>query len=114
METVKSPLEQRVLLRNVSWETYKRLLEEREERQSPRFFYDRGVLEIVSPSTEHEEIADLIAFLVRELAAEWGIDVGVAGHTTVRREELARGFEPDGSLYLSETAARGGGQANIN
>jgi Uma2 family endonuclease len=114
VETVKSPLEQRVLLRNVSWETYKRLLEEREERQSPRFFYDRGVLEIVSPSTEHEEIADLIAFLVRELAAEWEIDVRVAGHTTFRREDLSRGFEPDGSFYLSENAARVRGKANID
>ena len=38
----------RVLLRNVSWETYERLMDEREERRVPRFFYDRGVLEIGS------------------------------------------------------------------
>ena len=32
MESVKGPTEQRVLLRNVSWETYERLAAEREER----------------------------------------------------------------------------------
>ncbi len=45
METLKSPTEGRVLLRNVSWETYERLIAEREERPVPRFFYDLGVLE---------------------------------------------------------------------
>jgi hypothetical protein len=42
MELVKGPAEQRVLLRNTSWETYERLISEREERPVPRFFYDRG------------------------------------------------------------------------
>ncbi|MBA3471901.1 MAG: hypothetical protein H0T57_01510, partial [Rubrobacter sp.] len=39
------------------WETYERLLEEDPDRSAPRFFYERGVLEIVSPSFEHEQIA---------------------------------------------------------
>lgn len=114
MAAVKNPTEQRVLLRNVSWETYERLVEEREERRGPRFFYERGVLEIVSPSTEHEQIADLIAYLIRELAAEWGIDVLGAGHTTFRREDLERGFEPDASFYLAGNAGRVRGKADIN
>ena len=37
MITREAP-EQRVLLRNVGWETYERLREEREERPTPRFF----------------------------------------------------------------------------
>jgi len=54
LEAVKSPAEQRVLLRNVRWETYERLPAEREESRVPRFAYDRGMLEIMSPSTENE------------------------------------------------------------
>jgi len=54
MPTVVSPPEQRVLLRNVSWETYERLLEENSDNSSPRFTYDGGVLEIMSPYAEHE------------------------------------------------------------
>ncbi len=50
MEAVKRrPAGGRVLLRNVGWETYERLMDEREERRGPRFFYDRGVIEISSP-----------------------------------------------------------------
>lgn len=70
METLKSPPEGRVLLRNVSWETYERLIAEREERPGLRFSYDRGELEILSPSFEHESVVDVIAALVGELAVE--------------------------------------------
>lgn len=106
--------DQRVLLRNVGWETYERLLAEREERRAPRFFYDRGVLEILSPSAEHEEGIDLIATLVRELAAEWEIDMRATGSTTFRREDVARGFEPDASFYFSEKAGRVRGKRDID
>ena len=54
MPIVLSPPEQRVVLRNVSWETYEGLLTENLERSSPRFTYDQGALEIMSPSAEHE------------------------------------------------------------
>jgi len=114
MELAKGPAEQRVLLRNVSWETYERLISEREERPVPRFFYDRGVMEIVSPSTEHEGTGRIIALLVEELGVELGIDVFDAGHTTFRREDLERGFEPDGSFYFSQNAERVRGKHNVD
>ncbi|MCA1717577.1 MAG: Uma2 family endonuclease [Actinobacteria bacterium] len=99
---VKGPTEQRVLLRNVSWETYERLISEREERPVPRFFYDRGVLEIVSPSKGHESISCVVALLVEELAVELDVDVEGAGSTTFKREDLARGFEPDECFYFQD------------
>ena len=114
MELAKGPAEQRVLLRNVSWETYERLIAEREERPVPRFFYDRGVLEIVSPSIEHEGIGRLCALLVELLAEEMGLDVFDAGHTTFRREDLERCFEPDGSFYFSQNAGCVRGKHNID
>ncbi len=106
MVTVKSPAEGRVLLRNASWETYERLMAEREERPVPRFFYDRGVLEILSPSKKHEEISDIMESLVKELAMELEIDVLAAGSTTFKREDLERGFEPDGCFYFGAAAGR--------
>lgn len=53
METIKSPAEHRVILHDTSWETYVRLMKKRGENRVPRFTYDRGELEIMSPSTEH-------------------------------------------------------------
>ena len=43
-----TPLEQRVVLYNVSWETYERLVEEI-DNPGTRLAYDEGVLEIMSP-----------------------------------------------------------------
>ena len=102
MEVVKSPAEGRVLLRNVSWETYERLMDEREERSVPLFFYDRGDLEITSPSTQHETISQVVALLVQLLAIELDTDVQSTGSTTFKREGLAKGFEPDQSCYLGD------------
>lgn len=107
-EALKNREEHRILLPNASWETYERLLAEREERRSPRFFYDRGVLEIVSPggAPEHDGVSRVIAALVELLAEEADVDVFNAGSTTFKREDLARGFEPDECFYFGGNAAR--------
>ncbi len=100
METVKNPAEHRVILHNTSWETYERLMKERGENRVPRFVYDRGELEIMSPSTEHESIAYYIGLLVAVFAEEAGVDLYGAGSTTFDREDLERGFEPDACFYV--------------
>ena len=105
-EALRNREEQRVLLPNASWETYERLLAEREERRSPRFFYDRGVLEILSPSAEHDMTSRIIAALVELLAEEADIDIENAGSTTFKMRDLARGFEPDECFYFGDGAAR--------
>jgi len=114
VEALKSPPEGRVTLRNVGWETYERLVEEDPGRSAPRFFYDRGVLEIVSPSFEHEQIARVIASLVTELAVELEIDVVCAGSTTFKGESLSRGFEPDASFYFPEKIPQVRGKRRIS
>src|ERR671913_725163 len=102
METVKSPAEHRVILHNTSWETYERLMQERGENRVPRFAYDRGELEIMSPSTEHESIAYNLGLLVAVFAEEAGADLYGAGSTTFDREDLGRGFEPDACFYVRD------------
>lgn len=104
METVKSPAEHRIVLHNTSWETYKRLLEERGESRVPRFAYDRGELEITGPSTEHESVACYIGLLIAVFAEEAGVDLYGAGSTTFDREDLGRGFEPDACFYMRNAA----------
>ena len=114
METVKSPAEQRVLLSNVSWETYESLLSGRGENRVPRFTYDRGMLEIISPSTEHEMLNHNMTLLVEIIAEELDIDVFGAGSTTFRREDLERGFGPDSCFYIqNEEQVRGKSQIDL-
>lgn len=100
MATVQSPEEQRVVLRHASWETYERLLEERGEDRVPRYAYDKGRLEIVSPLTpEHEESSRDIEFVVRLAAQGLGLAIRSFGSMTLKREDLEGGAEPDGCYY---------------
>lgn len=98
------PMEQRVIVRPVSWATYERLLADLANQSSTRLTYDRGTLEIMSPLPEHEEYNRTLALLVEVLAEELGIDIRNLGSTTFRHENLARGFEPDSCFYIQHEA----------
>lgn len=108
METVKGRADQRVILHNISWETYERLLDERGDSRVPRLAYDRGELEIMSPSSDHESVAYFSGLLVAALTEEMRIDAYGVGSTTYNRGDLGRGFEPDASFYIrNEAGIRG-------
>lgn len=111
---MKSPAEGRALLRNVSWETYERLISEREENPAPRFFYDRGVLEIMSPYIEHESLSRTTSLFVELASIEMDTDVFDAGSTTYKREDLEGGFEPDGAFYFAENIERVRGKKKLD
>jgi Uma2 family endonuclease len=93
---------QRVILRGISWATYEQLLDDFQDSHAAHFAYDRGVLEIMAPSFEHEKINRLINVLCEEIAAELDVDCENAGSTTFKREDLARGFEPDTCFYVHD------------
>lgn len=99
MET-KTCGDQRIVLHNVSWETYERLMQERSESRVPRFAYDRGVLEIMSPSAEHVRANRRMAQLVLAVCEVWELDAEDFGSTTYKREDVERGFEPDSCFYI--------------
>jgi Uma2 family endonuclease len=88
------------MLRHVSGETYERLLAEHKQSSSPRFIYDGGVLEIMSPSTGHERLHRSIAALCEVIAEECNIELDNVGSNTFKRQDLVRGFEPDSCFYV--------------
>ena len=94
------PSTDRVILRNVSWETYERLLKDFESSSSPRLAFDQGVLEIMSPHLEHERANQTLATIVEIVLDELGLDFENAGSTTFKRETVKRGFEPDSCFYI--------------
>lgn len=91
---------QKVILRRVSWETYEHLLEDYLDQSNPRFTYDNGVLEIMSPSAKHERFNRLLADFIMVVALEWDIDFDNVGSNTFKRKDLQQGFEPDSSFYF--------------
>ena len=88
MSTVSTPPEQSVVLHDVSWQTYAHLLEDLADNSTPRLTYDRGTLEIMSPTAQREELNRTLALLVEILALELGLDIRSLGSTTFRQEDL--------------------------
>ncbi len=105
--------EQRVVLENVSWDVYENILSGHLDRSVPRFTFDRGRLEIMSPSSEHEEYKQALTLLVEILADALRIDIRSLGSTTFKRSELERGFEADACFYI-QTADRIHGKLHID
>ena len=90
----------RIILRGVSWATYESLLTDFQDSNAVHFAYDQGVLEIMAPSTRHEEPNRTLALLVEMLALELHINIRNLGSTTFTRKDLQRGFEPDTCFYI--------------
>lgn len=90
-----------LVIQQLSWDDYERLLEDLQERPHLRVSYDRGKLEIMSPLPEHEEYARLIDALVRTISEALDLKLQCYGGATWKRQRLARGVEPDSCYYVA-------------
>jgi Uma2 family endonuclease len=101
-----STVERSVLLCNVREEVFEALSAVVADDGHARMCYDRGTLEIVSPSIDHELCKRLLEQFVDMISQELKIPVGSVGSTTFR---IPSGFcEPDGCFYIAnEPAVRG-------
>ncbi len=98
MQTLLSP-EIRTVLENVRWETFVELAEQR-RGSVPRMTFDEGVLELMSPRRQHENIGCLIGRLVETYTEVLGIEVQSVASTTFKRKDLQKAFEADESYYI--------------
>jgi Uma2 family endonuclease len=94
------PGEERVVLQNMTWQFYELMLQELGEGRSVRLTYDRGTLELMSPLMPHERSKRLIEKLIDALLEELDIPAVSVGSMTCKREDLARGTEPDTGYYI--------------
>lgn len=92
-------------LEDISWDEYEQLLEELSEWPGVRVSYDHGRVEIMSPTTEHEEYKDFILRIAHILAEELGVALEPRGSSTFKRKRLLKGAEPDASFYVKNAAA---------
>jgi Uma2 family endonuclease len=99
MSSVNSSAEQRILLGNVSWSTYVALAESADNPRG-RMAFDQGVLEIMSPSSTHEFIKNLIGRFVETFTLEMDIDIRSVSSTTFRRPDLEKAVEADECYYI--------------
>jgi Uma2 family endonuclease len=92
--------EKRVTLRHLTWQAYQQILTALPETRAARLTYDRGILEISVPSEEHEFSGRLIERFILILIVELGMKLKTMGSTTLDREDLDRGAEPDNAYYI--------------
>ncbi|MBW4561042.1 MAG: Uma2 family endonuclease [Mojavia pulchra JT2-VF2] len=100
---IQSP--DRVLLNNISWQTYQSLVKDFEQQPAMRLTYDRGLLEIKMPLDPHESYKKLLGRLVEAITEELEIEIRSLGSRTCDREDLARGLEPDQCYYIQNEQA---------
>lgn len=86
--------DQRVVM-NASWEQYEALLDLRGEKRSPRIAYLDGVVELMSPSRDHERIRSHIGALIQTFAVARGIELSSYGSWTQKAAAKKAGVEPD-------------------
>ena len=98
MLVIESP-ETRTVLENVRWETFLELAEQR-RGSVPRMTYDNGVLEMMSPRRQHENIGRLIGRMIETYSEVLEIEIQSVASTTFKRKELKRAFEADESYYV--------------
>ena len=68
----------------VAWEDYEQLLVELGNDYHGRISYDDGCLEIMSPLPVHEEFAEVVRGIAREITRALGVKLETRGAMTMR------------------------------
>lgn len=94
-------VENRVLLHDVSWQSYVAIGNALADRPAIRMTYDRGKLEIMTTSHLHEIYKTRLSRLLETLAEEFTRPIAPGGQMTFQREDLERGIEGDNCFWIA-------------
>lgn len=100
MLNITTPAQQRTLLANISWQTFKVMLAEMGAERITRLAYAQGLVEVMTPLMPHENSNRFIEGLVVVLCEELGLEIKRTGSLTLTRDDLECGAEPDSSYYI--------------
>jgi Uma2 family endonuclease len=95
-----------LFIEGVKWEDYQHLIEELAESNHLRVAYSEGVLQIMSPSYQHEVVKNVIHDLLVVIFEETHTNYSPAGSTTLKHEDLKGAAEPDNCYYLRENVKK--------
>ena len=97
--------DQIIVLHDVTWEDYERVLEIRGDKSAPRITSLEGELEIMSPSRDHEQIKSFIGRLLEIWCIDRGMEVTPFGSWTLKGQKKDRAAEAD-ECYIFGTERR--------
>jgi Uma2 family endonuclease len=102
-----TPVEDKiVVLHDVTWSDYQRMLELRGDASVPRFAFLEGQLEIMTPSKPHESLKSRIGCLVEVWCLERDVEFSPVGSWTLESKPTNRGIEPDECYVFGDLAER--------
>lgn len=93
-----------LVLNDISWEIYEKLLEVFAEHPALRMTYYKGTLELMTPLPEHETYGWMIGRLVAALSEELGLEIRGLKSTTWRSKPKTAGKEADECFYIQNEA----------
>jgi Uma2 family endonuclease len=98
------PPGQRIQLQEVNWHEFEAIIDELGNKRPTRIAYSDGILEIRMPSPKHEKAKVLIGDMVKILLEELDLDNECFGSSTFKRQDMAKGIEPDDCFYIENYA----------
>lgn len=98
---------------DVSWADYEAMLRMVGDRPI-RVTYDNGTMEIFMPTSGHDSDSYLLGRMVDTLSEELEIPVEGGDTTTHKREDLAKGAEPDKCYWFGKNARRMRGKRQLD
>ncbi len=109
----RTPAATGVVFHDVTWGDYEAMLRIVGERPI-RVTYDQGTMEVFMPSFGHNSDAYLLGRMVDIIGEELGISVMGGDTTTLKRQDLAKGGEPDKCYWLRDNAGRVRGKRQLD
>jgi Uma2 family endonuclease len=100
------PTEQRVILPNISWPQFEKLLAELGPERQARMTYLRGKLEMMTPVEAHERCSKLIDSLILVLVDELAMPITSVVPVMLKQVEMGCAAESDACYYFQEIALR--------
>lgn len=97
-----------VRIANVPWDMYENVLKAFDGKRNLKLTYDRGELEIMVPSIDHDFSDRILAAFVPILAEELGVPVLPGGSTTLRLKKALKGIEAADIFWLANAAKLAG------
>ncbi|MGC1528507.1 MAG: Uma2 family endonuclease [Phormidesmis sp.] len=96
---------QSVELEDIGWPEFEAILAELGDSRATRIAYNNRTLTIVAPLFAHENSKASLGDVVKVLLEELDIDYVCAGSTTLKRQDVDKGVEPDDSFYIENFAS---------
>jgi Uma2 family endonuclease len=94
------PPDKRIVIRDVSWDVYERMVDSVYEGEGFRIAYDGKDIELMTVGPRHESRKSLPDMFIAIVATQLRIDRRPMGSTTWKRKLVGRGIESDLSYYF--------------